>query len=90
VHLSKLAGKIPGPAKLLSNTKRLSRFLDNPAVNVREWYKTIAQQWLQVQEQYLGEICMIVDGAKVGFGHQLLRTPNKTSRIGMIGAWRNK
>ena len=29
VHLSKIAGKIPGPAKLVSVTRRLNRFLDN-------------------------------------------------------------
>ena len=32
VHVSKIAGKIPGPAKLVS----LTRFLDNPAIRVRE------------------------------------------------------
>jgi hypothetical protein len=72
VHLSKIAGKIPGPAKLVSITRRLSRFLDNPAVNVREWYEPIAHQWLQAQWNCLGEIRLIVDGTKVGFGHQLL------------------
>ncbi len=72
VHLSKIAGKIPGSAKLLSTTKRLSRFLDNPAISVREWYQPIAQQWLQAQAKCLGEIRLIVDGTKVGFGHQLL------------------
>jgi hypothetical protein len=72
VHLSKIAGKIPGPAKLVSLTRRLSRFLDNPAIRVREWYKPIAQQWLQTQWSCLGEIRLIVDGTKVGFGHQLL------------------
>ena len=72
VYLSKIAGKIPGPAKLVSTTRRLSRFLDNPAVNVREWYQPIAQKWLQAQWQCLGEIRLIVDGTKVGFGHQLL------------------
>jgi len=72
VHLSKIAGKIPGPAKLVSLTRRLSRFLDNPAIRVREWYEPIAQQWLQTQWHCLGEIRLIVDGTKVGFGHQLL------------------
>jgi len=72
VYLSKIAGKIPGSAKLVSTTRRLSRFLDNPAVNVREWYQPIALQWLQAQWQCLGEIRLIVDGTKVGFGHQLL------------------
>jgi hypothetical protein len=72
VTLSKIAGKIPGTAKLVSATRRLSRFLDNPAVGVREWYQPVAQQWLQAQWQCLGEIRLIVDGTKVGFGHQLL------------------
>ena len=72
MHLSKVAGKIPGSAKLVSITRRLSRFLDNPAVQVREWYEPIARPWLQAQWHCLGEIRLIVDGTKVGFGHQLL------------------
>jgi hypothetical protein len=72
VHLSKIAGKIPGQAKQVSLTRRLSRFLDNPAIRVREWYQPIAQQWLQTQWHFLGEIRLIVDGTKVGYGHQLL------------------
>jgi len=72
VHLSRIAGKIPGSAKLVSITRRLSRFLDNPAICVREWYEPIARQWLQAQWSCLGEIRLIVDGTKIGFGHQLL------------------
>jgi hypothetical protein len=72
VYLSKIAGKIPGPAKLVSTTQRLSSFLDNPAINVREWYRPIAQQWLQAQALCLGEIRLIVDGTKIGYGYQLL------------------
>jgi hypothetical protein len=72
VQVSKIAGEIPGPAKLVSLTRRLSRFLDNPAIRVREWYEPIAQQWLQSQWDCLGEIRLILDGTKVGFGHQLL------------------
>jgi hypothetical protein len=72
VCLSRIAGKIPGPAKLLSNTRRLSRLLDNPAIRVREWYEPIARDWLGTQLRNLGEIRLIVDGTKIGFGHQLL------------------
>src|SRR3972149_8800698 len=72
VYLSKIAGKIPGPAKLVSLTRRLSRFLDNPAIRVREWYEPIARQWLQTQWHCLGEVRLMVDCTKVGFGHQLL------------------
>jgi hypothetical protein len=72
VNLSRIAGKIPGCAKLLSTTRRLSRLLDNPAIRVREWYEPIARQWLETQFHHLGEIRLIVDGSKIGFQHQLL------------------
>lgn len=72
VHLSKVAGKIPGSGQLLSLTRRLSRLLDNAAIQVCEWYEPIARQWLEAQWQCLGEVRLIVDGTKVGFGHQLL------------------
>lgn len=72
VTLSKVAGEIPGSAKLVSLTRRLSRLLDNPAIRVREWYQPIAKQWLEAQASCLGEIRLIVDGTKVGFAHQLL------------------
>jgi len=67
-----VACKIPGTAKLTSITRRLSRLLSNPAIRVREWYEPMARKWLQAQFQCLGEIRLIVDGTKVGFGHQLL------------------
>jgi Transposase DDE domain len=72
VCMSRIAGKIPGPAKLLSTTRRLSRLLDNPAIRVREWYEPTARQWLEAQFRHLGEIRLIVDGTQIGFGHQLL------------------
>ena len=72
VYLSRIAGKIPGRAKLLSITRRLSRFLNNGAIRVREWYAPIAREWLERHAQHLGEVRLIVDGSKVGFGHQLL------------------
>jgi hypothetical protein len=72
VYLSRIAGQIPGSAKLVSTTRRLSRLLDNPAIRVREWYEPIARQWLETQWCFVREIRLIVDGTKVGFGHQLL------------------
>ncbi len=72
VKLSRIAGKIPGSAKLLSTIRRLSRFLDNPAIRVRTWYAPIAKQWLETQFRHLGEIRLVVDGTKIGAGHQLL------------------
>jgi hypothetical protein len=72
VCLSRVAGKIPGKAKLTSTTRRLSRLLDNPAIRVRDWYEPVAREWLQAQFRNLGEIRLIFDGTKIGFGHQLL------------------
>ena len=72
VNLSRVAGKIPGKAILLSIIRRLSRMLDNPAIRLRDWYAPIARQWLEAQVKHLGEIHLKVDGTKIGFGHQLL------------------
>jgi hypothetical protein len=51
-------------AKQPGLTRRLSHFLANSAVHVREWYEPIARQWLKA---YAGqEVHGIVDGSKVG------------------------
>mgnify|MGYP001817572191 FL=1 len=70
VHLSKIAEKIPGEACLASLTRRMRRLLDNPAIQVRYWYEPLAK--MIIQRLAHGEIRLIVDGSKVGFGHQLL------------------
>jgi len=70
VNLSRAASKIPGTAKLTSITRRLTRFLENKAVRVREWYEPTVKGLL---EQRKGQcIRLLVDGSKVGSGHQLL------------------
>lgn len=87
VTLSKVAGKIPGKAKLLSAFRRFERFLDNPAIRVREWYEPIAKEWLALQAAAIGEIHLIVDGTKVGFGHQLLMVSLAYRRRAIPIAW---
>lgn len=67
-----LQAKIPGPAQLLSLTHRLSRWLENPAIEARSWYEPIAKSWLEQQADHLQKVVLIVDGTKVGFAHQLL------------------
>jgi len=71
VHLHDIAGQIPSRAKLLSLTRRLSRFLDNRHIRVRQLYGPIARDLLQEAARH-GGIRLIVDATKVGFGHQLL------------------
>ena len=70
VHLSKVANKIPGKAVLNSITRRLDRFLENSAFRVRDWYEPIMKELLvrRAGQEYR----LIVDGSKVGFGHQFL------------------
>lgn len=87
VHLSKIALKILGPANTLSIARRLSRFLDNPAVRVREWYEPIARDVLQAMASTVGEIRLIADGTKVGFGHQLLMVAVAFHRRAIPIAW---
>jgi hypothetical protein len=87
VQLSQVASKIPGQTQNLSTVRRLSRFLDNPAIQVREWYEPIARQWLEAQYCWIGEIRLIVDGTKVGFGHQLLMVSLAYRRRAIPIAW---
>ena len=87
VYLSRIAGKVPGHAKLLSTVRRLSRFLANPAIRVREWYEPIARQWMAAQWRCLREIRLIVDGTKIGFGHQLLMVSLAYRRRAIPIAW---
>jgi hypothetical protein len=72
VNLSRIAGKVMGEAKNVSTVRRLSRFLANTAIDVRSWYKPVAKAWLASQFERVGEVRLIVDATKVGFGHQLL------------------
>jgi hypothetical protein len=72
VSLSKIAGKVISTAKNVSTVRRLSRFLASAAVDVRSWYRSTAKTWLMSQAEQVGEIRLIVDGTRIGFGHQLL------------------
>ncbi len=72
IYLSLIVRKIPGKAKLLTSIQRLSRFLENPAINVRIWYDPIARDLLNMQARHLQQVRLIVDGTKVGFAHRLL------------------
>jgi hypothetical protein len=87
VHLSKVAMKIPGVANLVSITRRLSRFLSNPAIHVREWYEPVARHWLTAMAISVGEVRLILDATHVGFGHQLLMVALAFRRRAIPIAW---
>lgn len=70
VHLSKIVRKWHVPGKMPSLVNRLRRFLDNQHVDVRTWYRPIAEQLVQ---PFAGKrIRLIVDCTKVGFFFRLL------------------
>ena len=87
VSLSKIAGKVISTAKNVSTVRRLSRFLASTAVDVHSWYRTTAKAWLEIQAQQVGEIRLIVDGTKIGFGHQLLMVSLAYHRRTIPIAW---
>jgi hypothetical protein len=90
VHLSKIANKVPTTTKatLPSATRRLSRLLDNAAIRVRAWYEPVARSLLERAAQGgRGEIRLIVDGSKVGFGHRLLMVGLAYRRRAIPVAW---
>lgn len=87
VSLSRIAGKVISTAKNVSTVRRLSRFLASSAVDVRSWYRSTAKTWLVSQAQQVGEIRLIVDGSKIGFGHQLLMVSLAYRRRSVPLAW---
>jgi hypothetical protein len=87
VHLSRIASKIPGSAVQASKTRRLRRFLNNPAVRVRPWYERVARSLLKSLAAQGLEIRLMVDGTRVGFGHQLLMVAVAYRRRALPLAW---
>jgi hypothetical protein len=87
VSLSKIAGKVISTAKNVSTVRRLSRFLASPIVDVRSWYRSTGKAWLKSQIQQVGEIRLVVDGTKIGFGHQLLMVSLAYRRRTIPIAW---
>jgi hypothetical protein len=85
VHLSLIANKIPGRAKLPSKVQRLRRLLLGP-IYVRKWYDPLAEELLESQAQH-GPIRLIVDGTRVSFHHQLLMVSLAYRRRAIPIAW---
>jgi hypothetical protein len=72
VHLSHIANKIPGSAQRTSTSRRLSRLMNNSKIRVRDWYAPIVVKVLSEIAASGAEVRLLVDGTKVGSGHQLL------------------
>lgn len=71
VHLTRIASRLPSAARKLSTVERLRRFLSNAAIGVQEVYDPIAQELLH-RAATSGQIRLVIDSSRVGFGHRLL------------------
>ena len=70
VQMSAIVKKWPIAVKVNSLTRRLSRFLDNPAIRPAVWYRPVARQLLA---RSVGQtVTLIIDGTKIAAGHQLI------------------
>ena len=70
VHLALVVRVWPSRSKEPSLVNRLRRFLDNPRVNVRSWYRPIAEQ--VVQSLSGQRMRLVIDCSKVGFDFRLM------------------
>lgn len=87
VHLSHIARKLPGPSQNLSKVKMLSRLLDNRHIRVRNWYEPVARGLLTTAVSHGQTLRLLVDGTKVGNGHQLLMVALAYRRRALPIAW---
>ena len=86
VHISHIAARLPIRAKRASLDKRLRRFLNNPAVRVRDWYQGVATDLL-ARAAVSGTVHLIIDCTKVSFGHQMLMVGVAYKRRALPLAW---
>ena len=69
VQTGKLAACIPLHIKKLSIVRRMERFLDNGAVQVRSWYEPIAR-WLIQAASFSGELAPVWESTTVSTHHR--------------------
>jgi len=86
VPLNLVARKTPIRAQKLSIVKRLARFLDNPAVRVREWYHPFVEVLLRSAANS-GQVNLIIDASKVAFGFRLVMVSLAYRRRSLPIAW---
>ncbi len=87
VHLSYIAQKIPSVGQQTSIAKRLSRWLNNGALRVRDWYSPLARDLLGDIVANGQSVRLMIDGTKVGGGHRLLMVAVAYRRRSLPIAW---
>jgi hypothetical protein len=86
VHLSSIARQLPGRSKRLSKVKRLERWLNNRFVQVRVWYRSLAEALL-AQAAAHGRVRLIIDCTQVSFDHQRVMVALAFRRRALPLAW---
>ncbi len=86
VHASKVVSRLPLKAHLCSSAERIGRFLRNPAFRVRRWYRQMAERLL-AQAAARESVRLLIDGSKVGAGHQLLMVALAYRKRSLPIAW---
>ncbi len=87
VYVSTIGLKIPGAATHKSKERRVQRLVDNPAIRVRQWYAPWITVVLARIVAHNLPVQLMVDGSKVGFGHQLLMVAGAYRRRALPVAW---
>jgi hypothetical protein len=87
VHLNRIAAMLPGGVRLMSWSKRLSRLVDNAALQVVPLYQPVARSWLLIAANAAGEVRLIVDGTQIGLGFQLIMLSLAYRRRSLPIAW---
>lgn len=79
VQMALIVRNWPSRSKEPSLVNRLRRFLDNPRVDVRTWYRPVAEQLLQTFADL--PLRLVIDCTKIGFDFRMLT---------ISLAWRNR
>ena len=86
VQLNLIARKVPIRGQKLSIVKRLTRFLDNEAVDVQEWYHPTADRLLRSASS-AGQIHLLIDSTKVSGHFRLVLVSIAYRRRSLPMAW---
>lgn len=86
VHLTRIASRIPSPARKVSTVERIQRFLSNQAVAVKRWYEPVARHLIKCAAAG-GQVHLVIDSSRVGFSAQLMMVGLAYGRRCLPIAW---
>lgn len=72
IHMKQIASKIPGEAQQTSKERTLLNLFDNNQIDPWQWYKPLVIKFLHLASQGNAPLRLLIDGTKIGNGHQLL------------------